>query len=206
MIDTRQAIGRSYWSIDSRRTEPRDDDGARCQDRGCMTKRLDKLFIVAGLHELNDDQRIEPGHKASHCTRHFTIIIPKRTKRVKRKRGRRLVSREGKFISPETPSYSSRRNELSGQRVRLSEHATTHRGAEKGRFYTNGDPRSGWSGVSRTIFNRCEARRKRKRRRKGEKMGAASSTVAIRGLSSRQVYDEPTQTRHLAANWPPSYR
>lgn len=25
-------------------------------------------------------------------------------------------------------------------------------------------------------------------------------------LLSRQVYDEPTQTRHLAANWPPSYR
>ncbi|KAL2732559.1 hypothetical protein V1477_014800 [Vespula maculifrons] len=40
----------------------------------------------------------------------------------------------------------------------------------------------------------------------GEKIGAASSTVAIHGPSSWQVYDEPTQTRHSAANWPPSYR
>lgn len=38
-------------------------------------------------------------------------------------------------------------------------------------------------------------------------MGAASSKVAASVSSlSRQVYDEPTQTRHLAANWPPSYR
>lgn len=51
-----------------------------------------------------------------------------------------------------------------------------------------------------------ERKREEERERK-EKMGAASSKVAASASSlSRQVYDEPTQTRHLAANWPPSYR
>lgn len=54
------------------------------------------------------------------------------------------------------------------------------------------------------MSNRGERGRGKERK---EKMGAASSKVAASVSSlSRQVYDEPTQTRHLAANWPPSYR
>ena len=72
--------------------------------------------------------------------------------------------------------------------------------------FTEWDLRNERRSEGRCRKNDIRSSRKRKRRRKGVKMGAASSTVAMQDPSSRQVYDEPTQTRHLAANWPPSYR
>ena len=40
----------------------------------------------------------------------------------------------------------------------------------------------------------------------GETMGAANGGYPHGPYLLGRFYDEPTQTRHLAANWPPSYR
>ena len=65
-------------------------------------------------------------------------------------------------------------------------------------------------GEEKKVWTRSNRGEKRRPRKRGRKRWAQPPPRWLPptslSLLSRQVYDEPTQTRHLAANWPPSYR